>query len=587
MVSLYLLFNVFSKNYNLKRAACIIALLGWQYCFVLKPLHDIESKNTTVTEQTATDETRLSETTQTDNDIKTDQEKEYPDIMTVDMNTTSAGNKIKIDGIGFDGENIIVQELIETDYENRYIYMNIKSGSESQTISLPKIQFITLDDFGSSCDVCYNNDYIFLLMRGNLWSISMKNHNIIANIGGFHGVMDLSGESECLGVDTSGNVYMLTNSNYSSVDDPGYHLLKYTPELELISDNLTLNEIPFKHIINFDDMYIDENNILCCKYNDNQTVRVDLSDGNVLSDNILIDDDYWYIKDDNDNTPLKMYSPDPSKRYGSGIKNCIDSIVTLSAEGENNISFAKINNNGEFIERYSLPTDLTTSNSFDFNSGGNIVLPVQKVDPLEKFEILTYNIDGTGYTTNTFDFDALKPSLEARYLYYCRMVGFMADNDYYFMNQDTIDEDNNCSYKIYKCTPGNNSETFINFNNNFFNNKFKKLVLLNNKPCINFSRGCNYYCCDLDFENGTYSEPYKVPGFLYPQRDGTVLYIADSALYSYPDNTKIFDIPENLLPEDYEEPSSASNVFITKIDDSRYVYVNNDYTANVHFLTKK
>ena len=116
MVSLYLLFNVFSKNYNLKRAACIIALLGWQYCFVLKPLHDIESKNTTVTEQTATDETRLSETTQTDNDIKTDQEKEYPDIMTVDMNTTAAGNKIQIDGIGYDGENIIVQELIETDY---------------------------------------------------------------------------------------------------------------------------------------------------------------------------------------------------------------------------------------------------------------------------------------------------------------------------------------------------------------------------------------------------------------------------------------------------------------------------------------
>ena len=128
------------------------------------------------------------------------------------------------------------------------------------------------------------DDYIFLIHSKKTYSFRKEDGSLVAETGGNHAEMDLSGSTNMLGTNNAGELYVI-NTEYA--DGNEYHLMKYSPELELISetisDNIVTDDaeqwIPLPDSVRgFEDMYI-KGDKLYIEYGEKETVILSFGTG--------------------------------------------------------------------------------------------------------------------------------------------------------------------------------------------------------------------------------------------------------------------------------------------------------------------
>ncbi len=564
-------------------AACLVGTVGLMYYFVVRPLNDINDPGKgsgTIT----TDVTKTSEPPQTE---KNDNELKYPDVKQINMQSirdacgTEVTDSLDIRNIKSIDDNLFVQEMCESSRENWCLSVGI--SSLDREIVLPDINNITMNDIYGS-DACFNDSYLYILLSRKLISVSLETNEVIAQIGGFHVQMDLSGSTECLGVDTDGNVY-LESSDY--IDDRYIiRILKYDPQLELVSEYQTSNSIPFEHIINFNDMYIDDNDVLFCVYDDNKSVEIDLSDKTISSeDNIIHDREYWYVDNGSDNS-LKTYTNlSEDNRVGNnevvyidGLINCIDSDVKLSVNAAIETRFYRLDESGGYLKSYSM-LDKPICYGFDINESNEIISAFSKesdgtlTDHIIKYNMVSEKSDMQEIGRNEYSKDSDVISIN----------DFCTDNadNYYFsyMISEKLQGDPSADYPLISRYSKDNYDQQVTVKlteedaQDIYFYKTQILIRDNIPYVIAVQKnGQKSIIYKPDFENKTYLKTAEVSGELYPQSDGTILCIADNILYSYsPEDgtrTGIFQLPQEVFMSD------IGGVNIQKINENSYAYIN-------------
>ena len=560
-------------------AACLVVTIGLTYYFMIRPINDINNNGNTP-DSIITEITTASEPPQTN---KYEDLSRYPDIKEIDLNgiremcgINVSNDNCEIRGVKSSGENIFIQDIHDSTRENWCLAAEISSLDKQIVFS--SISNITMNEIYGS-DACFNDTNLYILLHGRLFSVSLDTDEIIAQKDGFHFEMDLSGYSKCLGADNDGNLYM-ESGDYADNN----RILKYNPQLELISEYQTGYSIPFEHIINFDDMYINSDDVLCCVYDGEKTVSINLSDEKIsCEEEIIKDGAYWYINNNKEDT-LKTYTTryqedNSGVRYSDGEINCINSEVILSVNAGRGTSFIKLDKNGEFIKEYSMSEKYDPiCYGFDLNENNEII----SAFPYESDGVLSDHI--TRYNMENDKSDILEIMTNEYY----KDSGIISINDFGTDNSENFYFSYLFSDKL-KGSPSQDYPLISRYSKNNYNEQVtvkitkddaENLFLINTQILINndvpyviavSKSGQKSAIYKPDFENKTYSKVAEVSGKLFSQSDGTILCILDNILYSYElvdgKMTEIFELPQEVLVSDNNSDD------IQKINENCYAYI--------------
>lgn len=248
----------------LSSAAILALVFGLQYKFIYKPLSDApaDPEVNPVTSVTAVSENAVTS-----------------EVITEAVNECSIKTVSLDENCGQlypgDDESFI---RLAAPSETPYIYLRVDGKEydldyyvEGNTSDGPDRAVVT-------------DDYIFLMHSKKTYSFRKEDGSLVAETGGNHAEMDLSGSTDILGTNNAGELFVI-NTEYA--DGNEYHLMKYSPELELISETVSDNIVtddaeqyaPLPDSVRgFEDMYI-KGDKLYIEYGEKENVILSFETG--------------------------------------------------------------------------------------------------------------------------------------------------------------------------------------------------------------------------------------------------------------------------------------------------------------------
>ena len=212
----------------LSSAAVIALVLGMQYKFVFKPLSDAGGDNSVSNPVTVTSE--VSETDIAETEITLMTELVFPYESEVYEIYADGDRVIKFLPSDDEGFSCVVEKSVLIEDRDSTLYYTFEEGGNKYYLDGSKTRMDAKRNF------TVTENYFYAHLNKGLFSFKRSDGQLINEDYGFHGEMDLGYYDTMLGADNDENIYMLLN-DYTDGDK--YTLLKYSPELELLSSDVT------------------------------------------------------------------------------------------------------------------------------------------------------------------------------------------------------------------------------------------------------------------------------------------------------------------------------------------------------------
>lgn len=274
-----------------------------------------------------------------------------------------------------------------------------------------------------------SEDHVFVLHGRALYSALREDGSFVNSCGGFYGDFYIPGYTRMLGTNTSGELYMLNNESGE------YHLLKYSPELELLSEEISVivsdgeYHPVFDAARGFDDITLKEN-LLCIKYGEEGMIEYDLESGEYYSeyefsseskqqniaDGIFRSGEYLYAEDSTGEVSLTLFT------YNIKDNHHFDGDVTDL--GDKIVGYCVYDTCIDEAVRFEVKTEAHFDVLKKYDSNGNVTETFSGEDRVKElvpdYSVLSDFMEGKSTLNNTgYSLSDVPESLEVRSIAVC------------------------------------------------------------------------------------------------------------------------------------------------------------------------